>query len=123
MKPIRVLAITQYSDAARAIRELLDGSDEFDLIWIGDSGRIGITQTRQLVPDLVLVDQDVPDMKALEVIEAINAIVPTAKFVVMSVAMDALMLRKFMEAGVRYTVGIPIHADELMPTMRMLYKK
>ena len=56
MPATRTLIVDDSGLARRGIRAILSGSPLFDIVGEASDGRQGITRTRELVPDLVLMD-------------------------------------------------------------------
>src|SRR5204862_270400 len=80
------------------------------------SGGEAIEQARQLTPDIVLMDINMPDMDGIVATERLSAEVPGASVVMMSVQGEADYLRRSMLAGAREFLVKPFSSDELITT-------
>ena len=66
MMKYRVLITDDHPLARRAVRTLLDGEPEFEVVGEADSGERALELCRELLPDLVLMDIQMPHMSGLE---------------------------------------------------------
>jgi pilus assembly protein CpaE len=78
--------------------------------------------TKELKPDIVLMDINMPDMDGIEATERINKEVPTAAVIMMSVQAESDYLRQAMLAGARNFLTKPVSGDELYSTIRKVYE-
>jgi pilus assembly protein CpaE len=76
---------------------------------------------QKLLPDVVLMDINMPDMDGITATERLSALVPTASIVMMSVQGEADYLRRSMLAGAREFLVKPFSSDELTASIRQVY--
>ena len=76
-KRIRVLVCDDSPLFAEAIVDALQGDPEIDVIGIAEDGRLAVSLTERLKPDLITMDILMPVMDGLEAIERIMASNPT----------------------------------------------
>jgi len=74
----------------------------------------------RLVPDVVLMDINMPDMDGIAATEQLASIVPGAAVVMMSVQGEADYLRRSMLAGAREFLVKPFSSDELTASIRQV---
>ena len=87
------------------------------------SGREAIEHGVKLVPDVILMDINMPDMDGITATERLAAEVPSAAVVMMSVQGEADYLRRSMLAGAREFLVKPFSSDELTSSIRQVYTR
>jgi pilus assembly protein CpaE len=98
---IRVLIVDDIAETRDHLTKLL--SFERDLVVVGAaaSGPEAIEMAQKLLPDVVLMDINMPEMDGITATERLAPLVPTAAIVMMSVQGEADYLRRSMLAGAR----------------------
>ena len=66
MAVVRVLLVDDQAPFLRAMRAVLDETDGFEVVGEVSSGEEAIVAARELVPDLVLMDVNLPGMDGVE---------------------------------------------------------
>ena len=77
----------------------------------------------ELMPEVVLMDINMPDMDGIAATERLSAEVPDAAVVMMSVQGEADYLRRSMLAGAREFLVKPFSSDELTASIRQVYAR
>jgi two-component system LytT family response regulator len=72
-KPIRVLVVDDESLARRRMRALLAGVGDVTLLGECETGAQAVTVIRELEPDLVFLDVQMPELDGFDVIAAVGA--------------------------------------------------
>jgi len=62
----RILVVDDHASARRSIRALLEAAG-YDVVGEAADGRSAVQQARDLLPDVVLLDIQLPDMNGFEV--------------------------------------------------------
>lgn len=119
---IQVLIVDDIQETRENIKKLLSFEDEFKVVGSVGTGREAIRATLETMPDIVIMDINMPDMDGIQATNEITKAVPTAAVIMMSVQTDADYMRKAMQAGARQFLGKPIDPDELYGTIRSVYK-
>ena len=66
MTVVRVLLVDDQTPFLRAMRAVLDETDGFEVVGEASSGEESILAAQELVPDLVLMDVNLPGMDGVE---------------------------------------------------------
>lgn len=84
----RVMTVDDHPLARRAVKTVLEGEETFK--WIGEagSGEEAITLCGRLLPDLVLMDLQMPGMNGLEATRRIKQLYPQIRVVMLTVSDD-----------------------------------
>ena len=93
------------------------------MVGTAASGAEAIEQASRLLPDVILMDINMPDMDGIAATERLSAQVPSAAVVMMSVQGEADYLRRSMLAGAREFLVKPFSSDELTASIRQVYSR
>src|SRR5690606_22938589 len=80
-------------------------------------------KVREHVPDVVLMDINMPEMDGITATQRIQAEYPRVQVIVVSVQNDPTYMREAIRAGAVDFVEKPISADELAESIRRAYRK
>src|ERR1700687_1979476 len=117
---IRVLIVDDILETRDHLSKLLGFEPDIEVIGAASSGADAIEQATKLLPDVVLMDINMPDMDGIAATERLSAQVPTAAVVMMSVQGEADYLRRSMLAGAREFLVKPFSSDELTASIRQV---
>ena len=84
MTPIRLLLVDDSSDLRYLVRTAVETRGGFEVVGEAANGREGVALARELMPDLVLLDLDMPSMGGLEALPLLRDASPSSKVVVLS---------------------------------------
>jgi pilus assembly protein CpaE len=115
---IRVLIVDDVAETCENIRKLLQFEKDMEVVGVANSGRSGIEQSRELKPDVVLMDINMPDMDGITATEVIRQNSPATQIIILSVQSDSSYMRRAMLAGARDFLTKPPSVDELTAAIR-----
>ena len=98
---IRVLVVDDIPETRDHLTKLLGFESDIDVVGAAASGREALEMAARLVPDVVLMDINMPDMDGIATTERMATVAPAAAVVMMSVQGEADYLRRSMLAGAR----------------------
>jgi pilus assembly protein CpaE len=119
---IRVLVVDDFAEARNSVAKLLQFEDDIEMVGGAQDGPTALQMAKELVPDIILMDINMPGMDGIRATEAISAEVPIAQVIMMSVQGETDYLRRAMLAGARDFLVKPFGADELANTIRRVYE-
>jgi len=119
---IRVLVVDDFAEARTSVAKLLQFEDDIEMVGGAQDGPSAIQMAKELVPDIILMDINMPGMDGIRATEAVSAEVPVAQVIMMSVQGETDYLRRAMLAGARDFLVKPFGADELANTIRRVYE-
>jgi len=120
---IRVLIVDDIPETRDHLAKLLGFETDIEVVGAAASGREAIEIGAKLLPDVVLMDINMPDMDGITATERLAAEVPSAAVVMMSVQGEADYLRRSMLAGAREFLVKPFSSDELTSSIRQVYTR
>lgn len=99
MQPFRILIVDDHSHAREGIREILEEYEDFLIIGEGKNGEEAIKLTEELMPDIILMDIQMPVMNGLEATKRIKLKFPYVKIVMITVSDDITDLFDALKKG------------------------
>jgi pilus assembly protein CpaE len=120
---IRVLIVDDIPETRDHLAKLLGFESDIEVIGAAASGADAIELASRLLPDVVLMDINMPDMDGIAATERLSSQVPSAAVVMMSVQGEADYLRRSMLAGAREFLVKPFSSDELTASIRQVYSR
>jgi len=118
---IKILLVDDIAETRESIKKLLAFESDFKVVGSASNGREGVEQTKELEPDIVIMDINMPDMDGLQAAALITKAVPTAGVIMMSVQDDPNYMQRAMLAGARFFLPKPVDMDQLYTTIRTVY--
>ncbi|MBC8509225.1 MAG: response regulator [Chloroflexi bacterium] len=115
---IRVIIVDDVRETRDNIRKLLQFESDIEVAGVATTGREGIQLARDVTPDVVLMDINMPDMDGITATENILKEIPHIQIVILSVQGDPNYMRRAMLAGARDFLTKPPMVDELIAAIR-----
>lgn len=118
---IKIILVDDIAETRESIKKLLAFEQDFKVVGTAGNGREGVNLAKEIKPDIVLMDINMPDMDGLEAASRITKSVPAVSVIMMSVQDDPDYMQKAMLAGARYFLTKPVNMDQLYNTIRSVY--
>jgi len=96
---IKVVLVDDHELVRTGIRRLLDDFDDIEVIAEADSGEVAIKLVRELSPQVVLMDVNMPGIGGLEATRKLIQIAPETKVIVVTIHLDEPFPTRLLEAG------------------------
>ena len=119
---IRVLIVDDIPETRENVRKLLAFEADVEVVGIAGTGREAVQLARDLQPNIVMMDINMPDMDGITAVEMITRDVPIAQVIMMSVQSEADYLRRSMLAGARDFLTKPFTSEDLVSTIRRVHR-
>lgn len=119
---IRVLIVDDIPETRENVRKLLAFEADIEVVGVAGTGREAVQLARDLQPNIVMMDINMPDMDGITAVEMIARDVPIAQVVMMSVQSEADYLRRSMLAGARDFLTKPFTGEDLISTIRRVHR-
>jgi pilus assembly protein CpaE len=110
---IRVVIVDDISETRENIRKLLQFEPDVEVVGVARTGREAIDISKDVKPDVLLMDINMPDMDGITATEIIRKNVPFTQIVILSIQSDPNYMRRAMLAGARDFLTKPPTIDEL----------
>ena len=115
---IRLIIVDDIAETRENIRKLLQFEGDVEVVGVARTGREGCDLAREVRPDVVLMDINMPDMDGITATETIRRNVPFSQIVILSVQSDPSYMRRAMLAGARDFLTKPPAVEELTAAIR-----
>jgi pilus assembly protein CpaE len=120
---IRVLIVDDIAETRDHLTKLLGFERDVAVVGAAASGAEALEMAAKLLPDIVLMDINMPEMDGIAATELLTARVPSSAVVMMSVQGEADYLRRSMLAGAREYLVKPFSSDELAASIRQVHAR
>lgn len=120
---ITILLVDDIAEARENIKKMIAFEPDMRVIGSVGTGREGVTMARELKPNIIIMDINMPDMDGIQATTLITESVPTTAVIMMSVQNDPDYLRRAMLAGARNFLPKPVSMDELYNTIRTVHAR
>lgn len=97
--PVRVLLVDDHALFRLGLRSLLQSETELAIVGEAANGSEGIELARQLQPDVVLLDLNMPDLSGAQCLGELRAVSPHSAVLMLTVSEEAQDLAAAMQAG------------------------
>jgi pilus assembly protein CpaE len=119
---IRVLIVDDIPETRENVRKLLAFEGDVEVVGVAATGREAIQLARDLQPNIIMMDINMPDIDGITAVEMITRDVPVAQVIMMSVQSEADYLRRSMLAGARDFLTKPFTSEDLVSTIRRVHR-
>jgi DNA-binding NarL/FixJ family response regulator len=118
MEPQRLLLVDDHALFREGVAGLLAYEDEFEVVGQAAGGEAALASARDLMPDLVLMDIDMPGIDGLETTRRLKREMPYVKVVILSVHDDDEKLFEAIKAGAQGYLLKSIRSAEMLELLR-----
>ena len=115
---IKVLVVDDIAETRENIRKLLQFESDFEIVGAARNGQEGIDLAKELQPDVIHMDINMPDIDGITATEIIREQVPHSQIVILTVQTDPSYMRRAMLAGARDFLTKPPSVDEMIGAIR-----
>jgi DNA-binding NarL/FixJ family response regulator len=118
MKPVRIMLADDHTLIRDAIRHLVNGAPEFELVGEATNGKECLTRVVELCPDILVLDIAMPEMNGEQVTRELRHRLPDLKIVALSGYTDRQFVRAMTKAGAKAYVVKSASGRELIHALR-----
>ncbi|MDR3559877.1 MAG: response regulator [Negativicutes bacterium] len=118
---IRVLIADDIQATRDNIRKLTEFHPEIAIAGEADSAEAAIAKAKEVQPDVILMDINMPGMDGISATSLLSTEVPQACIIIMSVQGEKEYLRRAMTAGAKDYLTKPFSGDELLQAIKQAY--
>jgi len=117
MPTIKVLIVDDNAKFKKSVKNLLSNEQDIEVIGEAREGKEAILKTKELKPDIVLMDVRMPKMGGIEATRRISRIMPETKIIILTIydideyrdaatnsGAVAFVLKKFMRDNLIQTI-------------------
>ena len=119
---MRVLIVDDDERVRNALSVYFDARDDFDLAGEASNGVEAVERCRQLQPDVVLLDLNMPVMDGVAATKRIHTEFPYLPVVILTNGLDMDRIHAALRAGASAYVIKSSNVDRLAETLRSSYR-
>ncbi|MEA2682802.1 MAG: pilus assembly protein CpaE [Chloroflexota bacterium] len=119
---IQVLIVDDISSTLDNLKKLLSFEDDIEVVATATNGREAVDTAKQVHPDVVLMDVNMPEMDGIQATELLATEAPASPVIIMSVQGERDYLRRAMQSGAREFLIKPFSGDELIASIRRVHQ-
>src|SRR2546430_9073708 len=121
-EPIKVLIVDDIASTLDNLQKLLSFEPDIQVVATAVNGKEGVEQAKKVVPDIVLMDVNMPIMDGIQATEMLAQEAPGSPVIIMSVQGERDYLRRAMQSGAREVLIKPFSGDELIASIPRGYQ-
>jgi two-component system response regulator NreC len=122
MSPIRILLVDDHAVVRAGLRMLLDADPELTIVGEAQDGAEGLRLTRELQPDVVLMDVSMPDMNGITATRLIKAQRPDVSVLALTMHEDDQYFFEMLAAGASGYVPKRAAPNDLVSAIHAVYR-
>ncbi len=120
-KPIRIMVVDDHHMVRRGLVSLLSESPEVEVVGSAADGQEAVQLFRSLMPDVTLMDLQMPRMGGVEAIQRVRAEFPAARFIVLTTFDGDEDIFRALQAGAKAYLLKGMDLDELLDAARAVH--
>lgn len=113
-KPIRVLLVDDHPIVRKGLGACLSRQGNIVVVGEAGDGREALRKAKELAPDVVMMDIDMPHMNGLTATELLRKDLPNVKVLVLSMHTHSDVVMRILQSGARGYVVKEASSEELL---------
>jgi DNA-binding NarL/FixJ family response regulator len=118
METTRILLAEDHNTVREGIKMLVNAQPDMEVVGEAENGNAAITQTRELNPDMLVMDISMPELNGLKATEKLRKEFPELKILTLTRHTDDGYLKQLIKAGVNGYVLKQSAPTELINAIR-----
>jgi DNA-binding NarL/FixJ family response regulator len=115
---IKILLVDDHAIVRQGLRSLLEKEPDIEVVGEAEDGRKAIELTRELLPDVVVMDITMPNLNGVEAARLITQELPKVKVIALSMHSDRTFIVSMLKAGASGYILKECLSDELVEAIR-----
>lgn len=117
---VRILIVDDHPMAREGMKEIVKEENSFEIVGEATSGKEAIELTEKFMPDLILMDINLPDLNGMEVTRMIKSKFPYVKIVMVTVSDDIVDLFESIKNGAQGYLLKHVEHDSWIPYLKAI---
>src|SRR5512140_855796 len=101
MKRLRILLADDHEMVRKGLRATIEAHFGWEICGEARTGREAVAKTRELHPDIVVMDFAMPELNGMEATRQIHAAAPRTEVLILSMHDSEKLVREMLSAGAR----------------------
>lgn len=120
---IKVLIVDDSAQTRENLKNILSLEKDMQVVGEGGNGQQAVERVRELHPDVVIMDVNMPGVDGIQATERLSIDHPLTSVIIMSADIDQEYIRQAMIAGARDYLIKPFTSDEVVTAIKRVYEK
>ena len=120
-KPIRVLVADDHPVVRKGLSSCLAQSSGVEIVGEASDGQDALRKAKQLSPDVVLMDIDMPMLNGLTAADILRKENPSIKVLILSMHNDSEYVMRILQSGARGYILKQAPTEELFKAIEIIY--
>lgn len=116
---IRIVVVDDHGMVRAGIRSLIESYEDMTVVGEAENGEDALIVTREVTPDAVLMDANMPVMDGIAATREIKRLFPSVVVIALSVNVDSHMKERMLEAGASAYVFKDQAPDDLLDQIHL----
>lgn len=117
---MRILIADDHSIVREGLKSLINKQSAMEVVGEAEDGQMAIQLTKELSPDVVIMDISMPNMNGIEATREILRDKPDTKIIILSMYTDKHIVKESLEAGVHGYILKSNLLDELLKAIKTI---
>ncbi len=117
-----ILIVDDSPVVRHALRSFIEGTEDWNVCGEAENGKVAVEKVRELHPDVVILDFQMPVMNGIEAARQISKLAPNTAMLMVTMHNGAQLLKEAQSAGIRDVLpksdGI---AEHLLASLKKLH--
>ncbi|MFJ5714466.1 response regulator [Neobacillus sp. NPDC093127] len=118
---IKVLIVDDQELIRESLSIVLGAETDFEIVAVAEHGKMAVALTKQLSPELVLMDIHMPFMDGVEATRQIKSQFPGVKVIILTTFQELEYVREALTAGAEGYLLKAIHPRDLAAGIRLVH--
>lgn len=118
---IKIMIVDDIKTARDNIAKLIELEPGVEVVAEAENGEEAVKKAKELMPDIILMDMNMPIMNGIKATEFITGEAPECSVVMISIQGEQEYLRQAMFAGAKDFLVKPFDGDELLNCIQQIY--
>jgi len=121
-EPIKILIADDHPVVREGLISMIKREPDFKVVGEAANGIEAVNKTKELKPDVVLMDLRMPELDGVEAIRQISATVPGTRFIILTTYSDDEFIFKGIEVGARAYLLKDAPREDLFKAIRAVHR-
>lgn len=120
--PARVVLVDDHALFREGVAEIFAAEESLQVVGEAENGEEAITLVQELTPDVVLLDIEMPGMRAEETLRQMLSVSPSSKVIVLTMHDEPRLVSSLVATGARAYVIKSATREELLSTIHTVQR-
>ncbi len=115
---VKIMLVDDHDLVRTGVRRLLEDNPDLEIVGEACSGEEAVNLVRELNPDIVLMDLNMPGIGGLEATKKLKHLVPQVRIIIVTMVDDTMFPQRLLKAGASGYLTKGAKTEEIMRAIR-----